>query len=642
MYITICCDADCFMVSPANLSFEQIIVFSEKRFNKKGLLVYRNVMLNKDNFQDFFHKYNKKKGFVTFCQLDKEKEFKKTFKKNQQKLYVISENKTGKINFNDYIEKQNIAIISNFNDLTFEMRLGITLTDNCTKGNKISKLKLKNITIDFEQRGFKFPDLKKLKLVNSKAVINAPNIQKFSLKCDFESFKGIIEPFEKCECSLLKQLKVNLVALNQNKVDISSVLSSKIFQKTDVIKLKLQGNLSYETDIISSIVLSKVTSLKVALFQNNDKSLINFLRKLENLSLLEIQNNSFTKEELQDIFKNPSLKHISITGEESYKIIEGFERKASYLENCEEIEINFDKYSIDNLKEVSLALFDYSEKDNSITLYGEANLNFYNDVNLNFIKDLIEKKGFSFNKVQFRNFDIENIDYLAKLVKSFGCIKKVSFDNLGINTNFVNAVKEKSVFYANSININNVVFLEDEAETEFYKMIEGHSFQDIQIRNIDSLENFYAILNRFENIRIEEVYEIDYERLTNVLNENKNKLVSLKFIKNDFNPSVKEALAKIIDNHKESLRKIKIVGEEKFSFTFLPKEEGIFNENVLKSLKQLDLLIDNADSKEKTTFLLKLSKQFPKLKKINFELFSLSQQKKNEIVSLYPMLTKIE
>ena len=86
----------------------------------------------------------------------------------------------------------------------------------------------------------------------------------------------------------------------------------------------------------------------------------------------------------------------------------------SYINNNDEININYNLYDLNKLNKISLPVCEYNKNKASLLLYGEANMSFYNLNNKDLIMNLIKNnhKG-HLALLSLCNFDLENIDYLS-------------------------------------------------------------------------------------------------------------------------------------------------------------------------------------------------------------------------------------
>ena len=218
-------------------------------------------------------------------------------------------------------------------------------------------------------------------------------------------------------------------------------------------------------------------------------AIISLFSKCQNL--IEFKTKDLELKDIKPILEIPSLQKINV---EDYP--NELAPKSVILYELDELNVNYHDYNIEKLQKIVLPLFEFSKKENTVLLYGEANLEFYNEKNIEFIKKITEINNKSFRKVQFLNFDIENIDYLSKLVLFFDNINKIVFDNLNINENFVNSLSKQKIFNAKHLTINNITFLSEEAEENFYSFINQNLFKSVKLKNVESLNKYEIIISR--------------------------------------------------------------------------------------------------------------------------------------------------
>ena len=407
--------------------------------------------------------------------------------------------------------------------------------------------------------------------------------------------------------------------------------------KANTISLSFNGKIIYDKTIkISNAILDKIISLHI----NNCidvKEVISLFSKCQNL--IEFKTKDLELKDIKPILEIPSLQKINV---EDYP--NELAHKSVILYELDELNVNYHDYNIGKLQKIVLPLFEFSKKENAVLLYGEANLEFYNEKNIEFIKKITEINNKSFRKVQGLNFDIENIDYLSKLVLFFDNINKVVFDNLNINENFVNSLSKQKIFNAKHLTINNITFLSEEAEENFYSFINQNLFKSVKLKNVESLNKYEIIIKKSEKLLFSEILEIDYQYLSeNLCLSN---LLSLQLIKIDIDPNGEESeklqnqklILKLIQKNQSTLSKLKLDLEIDTNFLFTELGKLTF-----PNLTFLSIVIDeNISQKDKVDFLLTSSKSFPKLTFIQFELYSISKSTTQMLLSKYPLLQEIQ
>ena len=304
--------------------------------------------------------------------------------------------------------------------------------------SKIEKLILKNINIDFSKSNINFKSLKLLSLKDSKIFFSSNN-----KPYEFDNLISIIIKGD------LENIKRNLTILKENNILSINQITLKIIPKSSKVNIfKLLNSLKefimdkninlniYFKGLLSSIDNNKIEPL------NNDIS--QKLKKLYIFSLNKI-NKDFTnliKEELIDKLTNLEELYLNENFECS---LDNKLKLVPIIDNCEDININFNLYNINNLSKICLSICEYNKNKETLILYGEANMAFYNDNNKELLLKLINNnhKG-NLISLSLCNFDLENIDYLNDIIKSsINSVKNLYLKNLNINQEFVDIMKSK-------------------------------------------------------------------------------------------------------------------------------------------------------------------------------------------------------
>ena len=262
----------------------------------------------------------------------------------------------------------------------------------------------------------------------------------------------------------------------------------------------------YFKGLLSNIDNNKIEPL------NND--IIQKVKKLYIFSLNKI-NKDFTnliKEELID----------KLTNLEELYLNENFEcnldnklKLVPIIDNCEDININFNLYNINNLSKICLSICEYNKNKETLILYGEANMAFYNENNKELLLKLINNnhKG-NLISLSLCNFDLENIDYLNDIIKSsINSVKNLYLKNLNINQEFVDIMKSKNFFSCGKISIENIIFNEEEIENNFYDLINKYKLcTSLKLISLEDISKYNDLIlnDNLENLSLEEIYEMNY------------------------------------------------------------------------------------------------------------------------------------
>lgn len=495
-------------------------------------------------------------------------------------------------------------------------------------------LKIENINIDFGN-DISFQNIQELFLINSISKLKALP-KTLYLKGDINKINANLHYFSSLN-QTINHLILKIQSFGNIPINLNELFLYEVMNKANTISLSFNGKIIYDKTIkISNAILDKIISLHI----NNCidvKEIISLFSKCQNL--IEFKTKDLELKDIKPILEIPSLQKINV---EDYP--NELAPKSVILYELDELNVNYHDYNIEKLQKIVLPLFEFSKKENTVLLYGEANLEFYNEKNIEFIKKITEINNKSFRKVQFLNFDIENIDYLSKLVLFFDNINKVVFDNLNINENFVNSLSKQKIFNAKHLTINNITFLSEEAEENFYSFINQNLFKSVKLKNVESLNKYEIIIKKSEKLLFSEILEIDYQYLSeNLCLSN---LLSLQLIKIDIDPNGEESeklqnqklILKLIQKNQSTLSKLKLDLEIDTNFLFTELGKLTF-----PNLTFLSIVIDeNISQKDKVDFLLTSSKSFPKLTFIQFELYSISKSTTQMILSKYPLLQEIQ
>lgn len=513
-------------------------------------------------------------------------------------------------------------------------------TDNNIENKILEELCITNINCDFIKNQIFLPNLKRLHLVNSIVNIDIKSLNTLVIKGNITKLNETFNNLSHNKNLKIDTLTIKIISEGGKSINLNHLLENKLLSSVSHLHLSLNGKLDYnKSSPINTSSLSKITSLTLKNTQNTNKDIISLFEQCPHLEFFK--NHDMEYKSIQSLVTKPSLLSIDVDDfpdELSYKSIQLYE--------LDELNVNYALYSLDKLAKITLPLFEFTKKNMEIVLYGEANIEFYNEANFSFITKVVEHYNKSFNKVQLRNFDIENIDYLSKLVLSFEKIDALVIDNININENFTNSIRNRNIFNAKSLEINNITFLSDEAEEAFYSIANSKEtkIDSIKLRNVESINKYEFLIKKCTSVLFEEIYEIDYEYMANTLDNKNLKSLSLSKIDLDANgeecelKSNQNLLCKLIQSNSESLTELSIHLDSNitFIFDFLQKSKFPF----LSSLTLLSS--EDSSSSEKINFLTSSTLSFPNIKSLTMDLFSLSKQSTKQILTMYPSLLSIQ
>ena len=517
--------------------------------------------------------------------------------------------------------------------------------------SKIEKLILKNINIDFSKSNINFKSLKLLSLKDSKIFFSSNN--------NPYEFGNLISIIIKGD---LENIKRNLTILKENNI-LKSInqITLKIIPKSSKVNIfKLLNSLkefimdkNINLNIYFKGLLSNIDNNKIEPLSND---IIQKLKKLYIFSLNKI-NKDFTnliKEELIDKLTNLEELYLNENFECS---LDNKLKLVPIIDNCEDININFNLYNINNLSKICLSICEYNKNKETLILYGEANMAFYNDNNKELLLKLINNnhKG-NLISLSLCNFDLENIDYLNDIIKSsINSVKNLYLKNLNINQEFVDIMKSKNFFSCGKISIENIIFNEEEIENNFYDLINKYKLcTSLKLISLEDISKYNDLIlnDNLENLSLEEIYEINYGYLKETLNKRNKNLLSLSFKNLDFNEeNDKNDFIDIIISNKNNIRKLKLIGE---NFNFIYKE--IQDKKIeFNSLEKLIFHIDkeNNDDNEEKNFVLndedkihylennKNLLNYKNIEKIDLQVLNLSFKNKKKIYQIFNNLKEI-
>ena len=326
------------------------------------------------------------------------------------------------------------------------------------------------------------------------------------------------------------------------------------------------------------------------------------------------------------------------------------------IDNCDDININFDLYNINKLSKIYLSICEYNKHKNNLILYGEANMSFYNLNNKELLFNIINKnhKG-KFASLSLCNFDLENIDYLNDILKkSILLVDKLYLRNLNINQEFINIIKSKNLFNCYKICIENIIFNDDETENSFYEIINGYKLcKSLKLISLEDINKYNDLLsnNYLENLSLDEIYDISYSDLKEIIiNKRKTNLVKISFKNLEINDDEsKNDFIDIILGIKDDIKKLKLMGDN-FNFIYKEIEERKIGFNKLEKLI-LNIDMDKNDDEKNLTlkdedkidYLVKNKNllNYQNIDKIDLQIFNLSFQNKQKIFKTYNNLKEL-
>ena len=558
-------------------------------------------------------------------------------------------NKDNKFNKLTIFNNDDIELIENENKIKNRYYFNCPLKENID--SKIEILILKNINIDISKSLIQFKSLKSLTLKDS--------ILYFTTKTNFCNFDNLENLIIKGD---LVNIKKNLSILKDNNIlkEIKQITLKIIPKSSNINLFKLLSSLNiyiseiknnfnfYFKGLLTNLDNNGIEKLNNNLFQKIKKLFLYPLNKLNK------ETSKIIKDELIDKLNNLDELYLN---ENIECILENKLKLVPIIDNCDEININFNSYDINKLSKIYLSICEYDKYKKTLILYGEANMSFYNDNNKKLLLNLISNnhKG-NLISLSLCNFDLENIDYLNDILeKSINKVEKLTMKNLNINQEFIDTMKSKNLFNCYKISIENIIFNDDDIENNFYELINGYKLcKYLKLISIEDISKYGDILsnNYLENLHLEEIYDLNYNSLKEILFKRKKNLKKISFVNLEINDdNDKNDFIEIIINHKKDIQKLKIIGD---NFCFIFKE--IQEKNIeFNNLNKLILHIDkenNDDNEDKMLNLNDLDKinylennknlLNPKnIEKIDLQIFNLNFQNKKKVYEIFNNLKEI-
>ena len=491
----------------------------------------------------------------------------------------------------------------------------------------IEKIQINDSKISFQEKYFQFETLKYLYIKNCFLnEIPIKYIEHIKIKGDIKNIENNLIILEKLidesKIEKLNEISLSFILNNHKNFDIFSYfkLYPKCFEKVSTINLKIKGNYTIKEleEKIDEVTQLKIKSLILKCYSELQFS-PSFISFVEGLSKLE------------NLYLNSNNVNINLL------------KLTPYLENNEDIIINFENFTLNKLKKIDIPLFQFNVNKNEIILYGEANIEFYNENNFNFISQIIILNNGEFNSVSFSNFDIENISYLSKLIVNFTNVKKVYLNNLNINENFVKVLKNKKLLNCTELEINNLIYLSNKAKSDFQFYVNKYkNTEKVAIKSMENISDFKFLLQNSKDICLEEIYEMNYFDLKRITDRCEY-LTGLNLSKLDINDnSLCEKIKNILYKNRKSIKKIKITSDDTFLFIY-QYLNSLSENDVFHCLEVLELNFDSDEFNEETKsrFLKEKYYLFPNITKFNLRIYGLNTNDKKEIYLKYPKLISL-
>ena len=524
---------------------------------------------------------------------------------------------------------------------------------NCLSNEKIAykleNINMKNINIDLSKSNIQFKSIKFLSLSNSMIF--------FPTKTDFYYFENLAEIKIKGDLDIIKTNLSNLKQINNFKT--IKQITLKILPKSSKVNIfKLLNSLNTFLLEIKSNLNIHYKGLLTNLDNNKeilDNEILSKIKKFFLFSLNKLNKESYKiiKEEIIDKMINLEELYLNENIECN---LENKLKLVPIIDNCDDININFDLYNINKLSKIYLSICEYNKHKNNLILYGEANMSFYNLNNKELLFNIINKnhKG-KFASLSLCNFDLENIDYLNDILKkSILLVDKLYLRNLNINQEFINIIKSKNLFNCYKICIENIIFNDDETENSFYEIINGYKLcKSLKLISLEDINKYNDLLsnNYLENLSLDEIYDISYSDLKEIIiNKRKTNLVKISFKNLEINDDEsKNDFIDIILGIKDDIKKLKLMGDN-FNFIYKEIEERKIGFNKLEKLI-LNIDMDKNDDEKNLTlkdedkidYLVKNKNllNYQNIDKIDLQIFNLSFKNKQKIFKTYNNLKEL-
>ena len=530
---------------------------------------------------------------------------------------------------------------------------------NISPDINIYYLIFKNINIDISNCNFFFSSIKTLTLNNCILNLSEDNhfcsfgkLENMEIKGDLNLIKQNLNNLKnKNILSLINQISIKIISKSSSKTNIFSLFKCL---KSYISIVKNSFNIFFK-GLLEEIDNENENEIKN--LQNNSE-ILSKIKKLNLFSLNKINkktgkiiiNQLINKlNNIEELFLN---ENIECELDNKLKLI-------TYINNNDEININYNLYDLNKLNKISLPICEYNKNKKSLLLYGEANMSFYNLNNKDLIMNLIKNnhKG-HLTLLSLCNFDLENIDYLSDLInKAINSVDKLIIKNLNINNNFILALKNKNIFNCSNLTIENIIFFDDEIENKFYELINNYNnCNSLKLISIEDFSKYSNIIinSNLNKLLLEEIYDMNYKSL-NELIKRKTNLSSLTLKNLEINEDEdKNIIIEIMEFLKNSIKKLKLIGGDfNFIYNRIKEKKIEFSE-----LEKLILYIDKEKNEEEEKLnnedfcwndkgkILYLENNYKLLnykgiKKIDLQIFSISSNDIKDIMKIYNNLYEL-
>lgn len=519
-------------------------------------------------------------------------------------------------------------------------------------GSNIIHLILKNINLDASKSLFHFTSLKTLSLNNSILILsqsqtnNFENLDSLNIKGDIKNIKQNLSNLQDNKIlNIIKELTIKIISKSSSKINIFTLIKS-----FEVYITQIKNGINfYFKGLLADLSKDKIEKI------NND--IFSKIKKLYLFSLnkINIDSGKIIKDELIDKMKNLEELYLNenIICELGDKL-----KLVSYINNEEDINIDYNLYNINKLIDICLPICEYNKNKKTLLLYGEANMSFYNINNKKLLLDIIKNNhNGDLSLLSLCNFDMENIDYMNELINAINSCDKLIIKNLNIDEEFISIITNKNFFNTECISIENIIFVEEEVENKFYKIINSYNnCKCLKLISLEDISKYSDIIvnDNLNKLSLEEIYDMNYELLKELILKRNKYLSDISLKKLEIgDEDNKNIINDILIHCKNEIKKLKIIGEE-FNFIYkdiqdkkiefnklqklilhINKEEDNENEN-----KEKDFISSDNDKIKYLENNYKLL-NFNEIKKIDLEIFSINLNDKVKIMNLYKNLYEI-
>ena len=570
------------------------------------------------------------------------------------KLNINTKKKEGNVINYEKLKLYEKVFIKDYNDDNMSTRKNIEFI-KINKENKnevnnvISELHLQGINIDLSE--IMFDKLMKLNMKKSICYINKKDID-IQIEQDYKSIISFLQYYTTNNISINKLI---LIISNENSepINLAQLLNYITKLHSQYISITINNSIVKLTYSLQEKTFPNIYSFSLfPINKLNSNIFTHLIPLMPNLNKVEFNIDKISKDDYNTITLCSNIKYIKCISDNEMSLNENtITKKCINLINYDNPNFDFNVYSINLLESITLPLFEYKQQDKTIVLYGEANLEFYNDNNLNFIINVIKSiSNEKLNKVKLCNFDIENIDYLADLLSRVDNLitNELFIDNLNISENFVNILNTSSFFKADNIYINNLLFLSQSIESNFYKAVHCYSHKITKLclqnlENINKYENILLASSNLKSLELSDIYEMDIKMLSSILEHNKN-IQELKLINIDLNPNGedneleinKQQFLDIVTMTAKQIKSLTIQGSEDYNFIL-----DNINTFSFDALTNLSIIIEDINQNDLIeTIISKLNA--PNLSVLKCNLYTISNTNLQKLFKSFPLLYKIK